>query len=120
MIKVFLVDDDKYLQNVYKTLFTVSDFEIVSQAFDGFEAIEQYPMLNPKPDVVIMDQRMPRMDGITATRELKSIDPGVKVIFLSADDESRTSAFKVGAVAFLTKPVRIEVLFETIETVVKN
>ena len=120
MIKVLLVDDDKYLQTVYKTLFSVGNFEITAQAFDGVQAIEKYSELDPKPDVVLMDQRMPRMDGITATKELLLMNPEIKVVFLSADAESKNNAFKAGALAFLSKPVRIEVLFETIENVVKG
>lgn len=120
LIRVLLVDDDQYLQTVYKTLFSVGNFMIIAQAFDGCEAIEKYEELESKPDVVLMDQRMPRMDGINATRRLKEIDPTVKVVFLSADDESRNTAFKAGASAFLTKPVRIEVLFDTIETIVNS
>lgn len=117
MIKVLLVDDDKHLQTVYKTLFDVSDFEVIAQAFDGVEALDVYSEMETKPDVVLMDQRMPRMDGITATRELRDLNPDIKVVFLSADIESRNNAFRAGASAFLSKPVRIEILFETIENV---
>lgn len=120
LIHVLLVDDDQYLQTVYKTLFAVGNFKITAQAFDGLEAIEKYKELDPKPDVVLMDQRMPRMDGISATKLLKEIDPDVKIVFLSADDESRYVAFQAGASAFLSKPVRIELLFDTIENVVNS
>lgn len=120
MIKVLLVDDDKYLQTVYRTLFDVGNFEVIAQAYDGVEALEKYSDLEEKPDVILMDQRMPRMDGITSMRELKNVNPDVKVIFLSADVESKSNAFRAGASAFLSKPVRIEVLFETIETVYNN
>ena len=120
LIHVLLVDDDKYLQNVYKTLFAVGNFKITAQAYDGQEAVSTYDEMDPKPDVVLMDQRMPKMDGITATKKIKEIDPDVKIVFLSADDESKSLAFNAGASAFLSKPVRIEVLFETIETVIKG
>lgn len=120
MIKVLLVDDDKYLQTVYKTLFDVGNFEITAQAYDGVEALDVYSEMETKPDVILMDQRMPRMDGITTTRELKNINPDIKVVFLSADEESKNNAFKAGASAFLSKPVRIEVLFQTIENVVNG
>ncbi len=117
MIKVLLVDDDKYLQTVYKTLFDVGNFEVTAQAYDGVDAIKVYSEMETKPDVVLMDQRMPRMDGVSATRELKNMNPDIKVVFLSADEESKNNAFRAGASAFLSKPVRIEILFDTIENV---
>lgn len=88
---------------------------MASQAFDGVQAVEVYTGLKVKPDVVLMDQRMPRLDGIGATKRLKEIDPEVKVIFLSADDASEQKAFEVGASLFLSKPVQIEVLFDSIK-----
>lgn len=115
VIRILLVDDDKNLQEVYMTLFPLGGVEVVAQAYDGVQAVEQYMGLAVKPDVVLMDQRMPRMDGIGATKRLKEIDPDVKVIFLSADDDSKQKAIDVGASIFLSKPVQIEPLFSTIK-----
>jgi two-component system chemotaxis response regulator CheY len=112
---VLLVDDDKNLQEVYLTLFPLGGVEVVSQAFDGVQAVEKYEALKEKPDVVLMDQRMPRLDGIGATKRLKELDPDVRVIFLSADDASKQKALEVGASIFLSKPVQIEFLFNTIK-----
>jgi len=115
VITVLLVDDDKHLQEVYLTLFPLGGVEVVSQAFDGVQAVEKYEELNEKPDVVLMDQRMPRLDGIGATQRLKELDPDVKVIFLSADESSKQKAHDVGASMFLSKPVQIEFLFDSIK-----
>ena len=112
---MLLVDDDKNLQEVYMTLFPLGGVEVVSQAFDGVQAVEKYEALKEKPDVVLMDQRMPRLDGIGATKRLKELDPDVRVIFLSADDASKQKALDVGASIFLSKPVQIEFLFNTIK-----
>ena len=112
---MLLVDDDKYLQKVYQALFLFGGVKIVSQALDGIQAVEKYQELDEKPDVVLMDQRMPRLDGIEATQRLKQIDPDVKVIFLSADDTSEQRALDVGASMFLSKPVQIEFLFDSIK-----
>jgi len=112
---VLLVDDDKYLQEVYQVLFLFGSVKVVSQALDGIQAVEKYQELDEKPDVVLMDQRMPRLNGIGATQRLKQIDPDVKVIFLSADDTSEQRALDVGASMFLSKPVQIEFLFDAIK-----
>ena len=115
LIRILLVDDDRHLQEVYRALFPHGGVEVVSQAYDGVQAVEIYEELDEKPDVVLMDQRMPRLDGIRATKKLKEIDPDVKVIFLSADDSSKQEALDVGASIFLSKPVPIEFLFNTIK-----
>jgi two-component system chemotaxis response regulator CheY len=115
-----LVDDDKNLQRVYLTLFKMNNLEIIAQAYDGVEAVEQYRTLNPKPDAIIMDQRMPRMDGITATRKIIELDPEARVIFLSADDTAEEQARQSGAKLFLSKPISIETLLESIDDVVKQ
>ena len=114
MISILLVDDERHLQEVYLTLFPLGGVQVVSQAFDGIQAIENYEGLEEKPDVVLMDQRMPRLDGIGATKKLIEIDPDVKVIFLSADEASKQEALDVGASIFLIKPVQIDFLFNTI------
>lgn len=115
MTTVLLVDDDKHLQKVYKSIFPLGNFDIIAQAYDGVQAIDIYRDLPEKPDVVLMDQRMPMMDGITATKKLVELDPDVRVIFLSADKTSKAEAIRVGATRFLSKPVNIETLFDTIE-----
>lgn len=114
MITILIVDDDKSLQHIFRKAFPMRNFEILGQAFDGVEAIELFTQLNPKPDVVIMDQRMPRMDGITATQKLKELNSGTKIIFVSADSCVKNQALAIGADTFLQKPVTLHTLFDTI------
>lgn len=99
---------------MYSSLFPFKNIDIVAQAFDGVQAIEMYQEMDEKPDVVLMDQRMPRMDGITATKKLLEVDPAIKIIFLSADDALRPRALKAGAEHFLAKPISMNVLIEMI------
>jgi two-component system chemotaxis response regulator CheY len=113
-----LVDDDKNLQQVYKTLFRLKNLNIIAQAYDGLEAVELFQKMNPKPDAIIMDQRMPRMDGVTATIKIKELDPKAKIIFLSADDTAEEKALLSGAELFLFKPVSIDVLVSSIQRLI--
>jgi two-component system, chemotaxis family, chemotaxis protein CheY len=119
MVSVMLVDDDMNLQRVYKTLFTMNGLNIVAQAYDGLQALEIYRELDPKPDAVLMDQRMPRMDGVTATHRIKELDHDAKIIFLSADDTAEKIAMNSGATLFLTKPIQIETLLDSIRKIAK-
>lgn len=120
MINVLLVDDDKNLQDMYRSLFPIQNIQIYAQAYDGMHAIDIYSGLEAKPDIVLMDQRMPRMDGITATKYLLEMDPDAKVIFLSADESLRSVALKSGATNFLSKPVSMQNLIESINNVVRS
>lgn len=103
---------------MYSSIFPIQGIMIFAQAYDGVNAIDVYSSLDPKPDVVIMDQRMPRMDGITATKHLLDMDAEVKIIFLSADESTRPAALKNGATSFLSKPVTMQGLLDSINSVV--
>src|SRR5437763_12776366 len=79
------------------------DVEVVGTAADGEEVLALAAEL--RPDVILMDLRMPRMDGVEATRRLRELDPAVKVVVLTtyADDRSVIDALRAGALGYLTK-----------------
>jgi two-component system chemotaxis response regulator CheY len=112
---IFLVDDEEHLHQIYRALFAIKGHTIVASAFDGIEAVEKFRSLNPRPNVVVMDHRMPRMDGLTATKKLVEMDPKCRIIFVSADATVQDEALKAGAKAFQVKPVRAAELFAVIE-----
>ena len=74
-----------------------------------------YKSLSEKPDIILMDHRMPVKNGLEATKEILKIDPNVKIIFASADTTVKTLALQAGAVAFHVKPFSMRDLFTTIE-----
>jgi len=86
-------------------------------ASDGDEAVQKYLALNKKPVIVIMDQRMPVKDGVTATQEILKHDPSAKILFGSADLKVKTDALRAGATDFLLKPFRMDVLLSAIEEI---
>lgn len=91
--------------------------KIVGIASDGDEAVRKYDELSGKPVIVIMDQRMPVKDGVTATQEILRINPNAKILFGSADLQIKGDALKAGAKDFLLKPFRIEELLQAIEEI---
>ncbi|MFX0168143.1 MAG: response regulator [Candidatus Hodarchaeota archaeon] len=117
MASIFIIDDEENLHQVYKALFAVKGHTVIGSAFDGDEAIQIFTKLDPKPDVIIMDHRMPRMDGIAATRHILSIYPTSKIIFVSADETVRFEALEAGAVKFQVKPVRASDLFKIVDQI---
>jgi DNA-binding NarL/FixJ family response regulator len=114
-IRVLLVDDQGLFREGLRTLLSVqSDFEVVGEAANGEEALRL--AVGSQPDVVLMDVRMPVMDGVTATARLKASLPDCRVIILTTfdEDESIFDGLKAGAVGYLLKDVSSEKLNEAI------
>ncbi len=89
--------------------------QIVGKAYNGEEFLDIYKNSQSQPDIVLMDHRMPAKDGLEATKEILSINPHCKIIFVSADYSVRDKALETGAVDFLEKPVDFLTLFRVIE-----
>jgi len=86
----------------------------VGIASDGEEAVRKYKEMAEKPVVIIMDQRMPVKDGVSATQEILRMDPDATIFFGSADLHIEKEALAAGAKGFLLKPFRIEELLAAI------
>lgn len=103
-IRVLVVDDQTLVREGLVALIgLLPGMEVVGTAGDGAEALERAAEV--APDVVLMDLRMPRVDGVEATRSIRERHPGVQVVVLTtySDDESVLSALRAGARGFLTK-----------------
>lgn len=114
-IKILLVDDQSLFREGLRTLLSVqSDFEISGEASNGEEAIRM--ALQLKPDVILMDLRMPVMDGVKATERLKTVSPSSRVIVLTTfdDDELVFDGLRAGAIGYLLKDVSSSKLFDAI------
>ncbi|HET9724894.1 MAG TPA: response regulator transcription factor [Actinomycetota bacterium] len=120
-IRVLVADDQPLMRTAYDmTVRTEDDIEIVGEAADGQQAIDQARRLHP--DVVLMDIRMPVLDGVEATRILGAEEPTVKVLILTTFDydEYVVEALRAGASGFLLKDVRPEELIEAIRIVARG
>jgi DNA-binding NarL/FixJ family response regulator len=104
LIRVLAVDDQRVVrEGLAMLLGLLPDVELVGTAADGEQALAM--VADSQPDVVLMDLRMPRVDGIEATRRLRERYPAVKVVVLTtfADDRSVIDALRAGALGYLTK-----------------
>ncbi len=115
MSSVLIVDDDSFLHTVLGRILNIGGYEVLGHAYNGADAIEKYVQFNEKPDFIIMDHRMPVMNGAEATMELHKLNPQAKVIFVSADEAVRETAMAAGALDFLRKPIKSKYLFETLQ-----
>lgn len=120
MIRVLIADDEALIRAGFRALIESSpDFAVVGEAADGFDAIEMAK--SSRADVILMDVRMPRMDGIAATRAILGDDDlaGVRVIVLTTFelDDFVVNAIRAGASGFLGKGVEPSELLEAIRIV---
>ena len=118
MIRVLIADDQALLRGGFRMILeSQKDIEVVGEAADGREALEQANAL--EPDVVLMDIRMPELDGLEATRQLVGGDGAPRVLILTTFDldEYVYEAMKAGASGFLLKEVRPEQLADAVRVV---
>ena len=118
MIRVALVDDQQLVRAGFRMVIdSQDDLEVVAQASDGVEAVQV--LTNIEVDVVLMDVRMPRMDGIEATRQITALPSSPRVIVLTTFDldEYVISAIGAGASGFLLKDAPPEEMLAAVRTV---
>ena len=121
MIKVLLVDDQNLIRQGLKALLELEpDLEIVGEAENGQQAINLSAKL--QPDVILMDIRMPLMDGVAATKKLQNTHPEIKILVLTTfdDDEYIKAALENGAMGYLLKDTPSEELAVAIRAVSKG
>lgn len=118
MIKILLVDDQKLVrQGIHFLLESEEDLQVIGHATNGLEALEA--SVNLEPDVILMDIRMPEMDGVQATRAILEKKPGIGIIILTTfeDDEYVFDGLKAGARGYFLKDVSSDELAAAIRTV---
>jgi DNA-binding NarL/FixJ family response regulator len=118
VIRVVVVDDQELVRTGFRLILDgEDDLTVVGEAADGRRAVELVAALDP--DVVLMDVRMPVLDGLAATRQLAAARSRVRVLILTTFDldEYVYSALSAGASGFLLKDVRADVLADAVRTV---
>jgi DNA-binding NarL/FixJ family response regulator len=117
-VRVVLVDDDVLMRAGLRSVLSSDDgIEVVGEAGDGRTALDEIRKL--RPDLVLMDIRMPDLDGISATREVLAAEPEIKVVVLTTfeEDDYIFEALSAGASGFLLKRTKPEELIAAIHTV---
>jgi DNA-binding NarL/FixJ family response regulator len=113
--RVMVVDDHYVVRaGIATMLLAADDIELVGEAADGEEALEKCAEV--EPDVVLMDLRLPKMDGIAATRALREHDPSIQVLALTSfsDEQLVRDAVQAGVTGFLLKDVGMDELIRAI------
>jgi DNA-binding NarL/FixJ family response regulator len=117
-IRVLIADDNElFREGLISLLSECKSVDVVGQARDGWQAIEKTHIL--RPDVILMDVSMPRMDGVVATERIKAEHPEVNIAMLtvSEEDEALFSAVRSGARSYLAKSISLDDLESAIQTI---
>jgi DNA-binding NarL/FixJ family response regulator len=120
-IRVLIVDDQAlFRRGLYVVLGTEDHIEVVAEAENGQEAMLKAEEL--APDVVLMDVRMPQVNGIDAARHIRDVSPSTKILMLTVSDEEDDlfEAIKAGANGYLLKEISVEEVAEAIRAVVQG
>lgn len=118
-MKVLIVDDEQLARDrLVRMLSEMPGYEVVGQAGNGMQAIAKCEAT--RPDVVLLDIRMPGMDGLEAARHMAGMDEPPAVVFCTAYEEHAIEAFKVQAVGYLLKPVRRDDLIDVLNSATRT
>lgn len=121
-IRILIVDDQTLVREGFRTLLELEpDFEVLGTAGDGeaaVAAVERLALTGPPPDVILMDVRMPRLDGIGATRALKARWPALQIVILTTFDDTELiqEGLHAGASGYSLKDITAEQLALTVRT----
>lgn len=115
MARLLICDDAAFMRLTLKKIVEEAGHHVVAEAEDGAECIQRYREW--APDLILMDITMPDMDGITATKKIREIDPDAKVIIVSAMGQQSMvfEAIQAGAKDFVVKPFQAERIVQCID-----
>mgnify|MGYP006288364063 CR=1 FL=1 len=118
--KIFIMEDDFALRELYTMILEEYGYEVIGVAEDGEEALKNYKNFEIKPDLILMDHRMPGKSGLETAKEIFKLDGNVKIIIASADQEIKEEAIRIGACSFKPKPFNLEKLSSNVKKALKN
>lgn len=112
--RILVVDDAMFMRMILKNILTKNGYEVCGEAANGQEAIDKYIEL--RPDLVLLDITMPEMDGITALKKIKMIEPKAKIIMCSAMGQQAMviESIQGGAIDFIVKPFQEDRVLESL------
>jgi DNA-binding response OmpR family regulator len=115
---IMIVDDEPTIQQLLKIIIEDMGHTVIAQSLNGDSALKLYRSMDTKPDVVIIDHRMPIMSGLELVTNILKEKADQRVLFLTADDTVKDRVKELGITAFLEKPAEIEVIRSTIRSLI--
>jgi two-component system chemotaxis response regulator CheY len=120
MGRLLLIDDSQFARELLKLILEEEGHEVVGEAADGIEGVEKYKIL--KPDLVILDMIMPKMNGLMTLQTIRAWDKDAKILIVSADgqEEHVRKTVKEGSCGYINKPFKKQVVIEEVSTLIGN
>ena len=112
--RVFVIEDEGAFIALYREIFPKYGLELIGHASDGEEALRKLKE-GLEPDIVVVDHRLPRKNGLDTFKEMLRMNPSLPIVFTSADIDARAEALESGALDFLVKPFSKDQLIAMIE-----
>ena len=112
--RVFVIEDEGAFIALYREIFPKYGLELIGHASDGEEALRKLKE-GLEPDIVVVDHRLPRKNGLDTLKEMLRMNPSLPIVFTSADIDARAEALESGALDFLVKPFSKDQLIAMIE-----
>lgn len=120
MPRLMVVDDEEIIHRLLREGLQRHGVSDVIFARDGLEALEAMESADPPVNAVILDHRMPKMDGLTVAGHIRERWPDVDIIFFTADLEAAEQARSLGLFEVLVKPVSLQIIFNTISSALEK
>ena len=118
MPRLIIADDHRKFKDAFKELFMDSGLDIIGEAGDGLETLELVERL--EPDLLLLDMRLPKLDGISVLKQLRKSHPELKIIMLTLFNNISEQAIRAGANGFCSKVCGGNKLLEGIERVLRG
>jgi two-component system chemotaxis response regulator CheY len=118
MGRLLLIDDSQYARELLKMILEEGGHEIVGEAANGIEGVEMYMAL--KPDLVILDMIMPRLNGLNTLQAIRAYDKDARILIISADNQEEhvRKSVKEGADGYISKPYKKKVVIEEVSNLI--
>lgn len=112
--RTFIVAKEPILHGLYKYIMELKGHKVIGEAYDFKMCIEMLRRKRIKPDIILLDHKLPNINALEGTRKLLRVNPKLKIILISQDKSIRDEALSTGAKSFIQKPFNIRTLVECI------
>ena len=116
-LKIMIVEDDPLIRQLYEQILSQKGYQVICVAADGAEAIKLYCQLEEKPDLIILDFRMPKKNGLEVSQMILDYNSSTDILMISGDPLFDRKAIISRGVNVMQKPVNINILLQEIRTI---
>ncbi len=116
-MKIMIVEDDPLIRQLYVEVLSKKGYDVIAVAADGAEAVSMYNNLNQKPDIIILDFRLPQKNGFEVSQEILAANSSAEILMISGDPTFDRKAIISRGINIMQKPVEINAIISEISTI---